>query len=1151
MHPSSFFFSVSVALGALAATAPAQVDPSAVMLRHPDVSATEIVFRYGGDLWVVPKAGGTASRLTSIDTTETMPRFSPDGESIAFMGGYDGGTDLYVMSRAGGAPRRLTWLPSQEILNDWLPDGSGLHYWSSEVSGVRRAARILTVDLAGGQPVPLEVPYGTFAALNEDGSRLAYTPSSREFRTWKRYQGGLAQDIWLFDLRTQESRRLTDHPGTDAQPMWNGDELIFTSDRDSNGILNLWSLDLESNLTTQLTFFRDFGVRFPSIGPEDVVFENGGKLYRLDLASRAVEAVPVTLPGDRPELGTERLELADAIVDVSVGPTGERVAVEARGDIFSVPVEEGVTRNWTRTDGIAERSPAWSPDGVHVAYFSDATGEYELTLRRADGVAMEGGNERGERTVTSLGPGFRYAPNWSPDSKHLTFTANNGGLWLYSLAEDSLERIATNPSGNPLNAAWSATSDWLAWSHEHPETDLDAVFLYDVVGGFTHVVTSGQFDDSNPSFGPEGDFLYFDSSREFRPIYGDLDTTWIYANTRSIVAVPLREDVAHPFGLSDPTEPTPDPADDEEEASDEGSTDDATESADREGEPSESDATDGEDGSDSADSEEASEASSDEDSEGAADGEADTDARLVIDVAGFEARGMLLDVSPGNLGGPLGIDGGVAYLRRPRTGAEGGEPSLVWYSFEDEEEHQVIAGISGVQPIADRSKLLVRKNGQWGLIATASGQSLDETIDFGGMVAIVDPRDEWEQMLVDAWRLFRDFFYDEGMHGVDWDAVRERYLAALPDVTSREDLHFLTGEMMAELNVGHAYNRQPPGGLRESAPADRTGLLGVDWELDREAGAYRIQRILGGGEYDLDARSPLSQQGIDAREGDYLLSINGLEVDPTRAVHAALLGAAGRPTEICLNDVPERNGEERTFVVRPIASEGSLRYRQWVADNRARVDELSGGRIGYVHVPDTGQNGQNELYRQFMGAMHEDALIVDERWNGGGQIPTRFIELLDRPVTNYWAIRHGEDWTWPPRGHRGPKAMLINGWSGSGGDAFPWYFRQSGLGKLIGTRTWGGLVGISGNPALIDGTAHAIPRFAFYEMDGTWGVEGYGVAPDLEVVDDPTALARGGDPQLEAAVAELLAELEASPPVQRRRPAGPDRSGSGIPESDW
>lgn len=1095
------------------------------MLRYPDVSSGEIVFRYAGDLWITPKEGGTARRITSAQGAESFPRFSPDGARIAFAASYDGGTDLYVMDVGGGVPQRVTHHPGQEVLCDWYPDGESLLYWSSEAAGLSRAARLMKVSASGGQPEALPVPYGAFGSLDASAEKLVYTPSTREFRTWKRYRGGLAQDLWMFDLRTLASRQLTDYPGTDAQPMWNGDSLVFTSDRGANGILNLWSLDPESGATEQLTFFNEFGIRFPSIGPDDVVFENGGKLYRFGLASGKTTPVEVRIPGDRPNLRTRTHDLEDAAGNASPSPTAKRVAIEARGELFNVPVSEGITRNLTRTSGVAERDPAWSPDGRMLAYFSDRSGEYQLVLRRMDGQELEGADENGEKTVTQLGPGYRYKPVWSPDSKKVCFGANDGGVWVCRIEEDTYDRIAVCPTGE-MNVlpAWSPTSDWLAWSHQHTESDLDAIQLYSLESGFTHQVTSGMFDDTEPVFGPAGDFLYFHSSREFRQLNADLDTTWIYANTRALVAVPLRDDVKNPFA----------PKDDAEDFEDEEDEEDAEADADADADAEEG--TEEEDADEDAEDDEATE---------------EEEPKLTeIDIDGFEGRAMLLPVPTGSLGNLGATANGLLFVRSPRTGSRGDSPQLMLFNItgDDQEEELVLDNCRSYIVCGDGEHVLAAVGGKWGVITAAPGQSIDEPVDFSGLTAEIEPRAEWGQMMDETWRLFRDYFYDEGMHGLDWPAVRERYMAALPDVNSREDLHFLTGEMMAELNVGHAYNRTPPEPFFEAESGPRAGLLGAD--ISATEGVFRIDKILGGGSFDLDARSPLAVHGVDVAESEYLLAVNGIPVDTARSVHAHLLGTAGKATELTVNMAPRMDGNERSVMVEPIGSDGELRMRDWIQANRERVHEMSGGRVGYVYVPDTGQRGQTELMRQFMGEQHREALLIDERWNGGGQIPTRFIELLNRPLTNYWAIRHGEDWNWPPRGQRGPKAMLINGWAGSGGDAFPFYFRQAGLGKLIGMRTWGGLVGISGNPPLVDGTAHAIPRFAFYELDGTWGIEGHGVAPDIEVVDNPTSLARGRDEQLEAGVSHLLTELEGYERPLKRRPAGPDRSGSGIPTAD-
>ena len=1096
-----------------AAPALAQTEPDGVLLRYPDVSADSICFRYDGDLWLLPREGGTARRITSAAGNEDFPRFSPDGKTVAFQASYDGTTDLYTLPVTGGIPARVTHHPGRETLCGWHPDGEHLVYFSSALSGVARAPKVFTVGTDGAQPAPLPMAFGTFAAIDPTGEWVAYTPTSREFRTWNRYQGGTAQDVWLFNLKDGSSRRVTDHPGTDAAPMWHGRDLCFLSDRGDAGIMNLHAFNVDSGETRALTDLDRSGAKFPSVGPDDIVFVWMGELHRYEFESGEVIPVPVSIPMDRPYLREQHRDLSGALAALEPSPSGARVVAEARGEIFTLPTDEGVIRNLTGTSGVAERSPSWSPDGRWISYWSDRSGEYELTLRRSDGRPFEGADEHGEQRITTLGAGWKYEADWAPDSEKLVFSLQSGELYLYDLDSKELIRMDVNPGYGALEVDWSADSGWLAWSRKHSETENGAIQLYDVANRTRHEVTSGMFNDTDPAFDLDGDWLWFLSNRTFVPRYSDLDTTWIYTESTNLIAVPLRADVESPFTPSSDEEPIEEDGDGE-----------AAEAADEDAE------------------------------DGAGDGEGEEQGpqAMEIDLVGLEARAVSLSARPGRLTGLDGLHGKAVYLRpggagtgRDRGMGSGGD--LKTFDMASEEESTMLSGVSGYRLTPDGAHALVQVAGGHAVVETKPGQK-PEAIDMDGLMASIDPRAEWEQLIHDAHRIFRDWFYDPGMHGVDWDGVRDRALAALPDVTSRADVSFLIGEMMAELNVGHAYNRGTPDDQpRPAKPGARVGLLGCDWSL--EEGAYRVARILGSA-YDTDARSPLSVHGVDVHEGDFVLAVNGSPVDPGRSIHAAFEGTAGRPTELTVCAAPTRDGTEREVIVVPMGSERSLRYRDWVAGRRAEVERLSGGRVGYVHVPSTGIDGQNELVRQFMGQFHKDALLVDERWNSGGQIPTRFIELLNRPLTNAWATRSGADWQWPPVGHRGPKAMLINHAAGSGGDAFPYYFRQAGLGKLIGTRTWGGLVGISGNPALIDGGQVAVPTFGFYELDGTWGIEGHGVEPDIEVLDDPARMADGSDPQLEAGVAHLLEALEGWTDPTPARPTYPDRSGAGIPEED-
>lgn len=1105
MFPSARLARTCLLLASLVPSAATQetLAPDAVLLRQPDISQDEVVFRYGDDLWLVDKRGGVARRVTSGGGRELSPKFAPDGKRIAFVGAYEGGSDLYTLELAGGVPVRHTFHPQRESLCDWTPAGNELIYFSSEASFSRRAPKLFRIAVPLGSPRALPVPYGTFGAIDGTETWLAYTPSTREGRTWKRYQGGMAQDVWLVNLKTGESRRVTDHPGTDRHPMWHGRKLYFLSDRGPNARLNLYVHDPKSGETTRLTDYRQEDIRWPSMGPDDIVFEAGGRLIRYEFATGERIPIEVRIPGARPELLERAVDVRPNVVAAQPGPKGVRAVVEARGELFSVPKEKGVTRNLTRTDGVAERDPAWSPDGRWIAYLSDRSGNYELTLRDARGEAFEGADENGERRLSSLGAGWKSDLVWSPDSERIAFGTNDGALHVLEVATGEQRVVVTSPDGSAPRVRFSPDGRWLTFAMSAARDRLSTIRLFDLTTDTMHEVTSGMYLDTEPVFDRGGGWLYYRSLREFEPTYEDFGTTWIYADASTLVAVPLRADVENPFALVDPHE---EPDDDETAPAAE----DPAETA-----------------------------------ESAGDG-----AAFTIVLEGFEARAHRLPVPAGRLSDlEAGRAGELLYLRGPRSGADG-EPALVRFVPGEDDEEEVLADVVAFRPCSAGALAFVEtEEGSYGFVPVEPDATLDE-LDLTGLVMRIRPRTEWRQLLDDVHRIFRDFFYDEGMHGVNWDAVHGRFVGLLPYATSRADVHDFIGDMLAELNVGHAYNRPPTGGLGERVPPSQpAGLLGCDWELER--GAWRIAHILcSEAPYELEARSPLAAPGVDVAAGDWLLEVNGVFVDGSRDVHAALLGTVGRPTELTVNVTPLIDGNERRVVVVPLEDDDELRYRDWVSANRRFVDGASEGRIGYVHVPDTGIHGQNELFRQFQGERGHAALIVDERWNGGGQIPLRFIELLDRPVSNFWALRHGEDLTWPPVGHHGPKAMLINGWSGSGGDLFPYYFRQHGLGPLIGRRTWGGLVGISGNPSLIDGSTPTVPRFAFYETDGTWGIEGYGVEPDIEVLDDPAEMQGGRDPQLVAAIEQLLLALEGLPETGPVRPRGPDRSGAGVAPAD-
>ncbi|MCK4871730.1 MAG: PD40 domain-containing protein [Phycisphaerales bacterium] len=1260
LAPIAISLCVAGSIGS-AALADSAIRPDATMLQFPDVSEDSIVFVYANDIWKVPREGGTAVKIASPPGPERFPKFDPQGKTIAFMGNYEGNADIYTLPADGsGIAYRVTHHPSAELLADWTPDGKLLLAMVGfEKPGMRYM--LATVDAEGGLPEPLPVPYGTRAAISADGTWLAYTPYSRDNATWKRYTGGQQTDIWLFNLVDHSAKRITDWEGTDSIPMWHGEKVYYLSDAGPNHKLNIWVYDTTTQEREQVTAFDEYDVKWPSIGPGkrgrgEIVLQNGSRIHLLDLRSRELRPVDITIPGDRPTLRDQMVDYSDYISGGDISATGKRAVIEARGEIFSVPAENGITRNLTRTNGIAERDPLWSPDGKWIAYLSDATGEYEIYITQSDG--------RGEtRQLTDEGTCYRILQAWSPDSKTICFGDKTGAIYLLDVETQEITHVVTNAGYGTPDVNWSHDSKWLTFSLSDGVNDQGVIHVYNIENAELTAVTSPMFDSLSPTFDRKGDFLYFTSTRSFSPTYSDIDTTFVYRKSGVLLAVPLNSEVENPWFPESDEEEWDDEEADDEDADDEDADDEGDDAEDDEAESDDGDEADDEDADDDDEEDEDAE---DEDAyvptspihgvwEGTVSGlsamglppemdsasftmsinvaedgtitgtntvemmgesqtddlgeitfdeatgeftatdteegmtsilrgmlEGDTitgtwevvemgisgtfsvtktDAEVeeddddeakpvVIDIEGFERRAMLLPVDAGNFRQLACNDKNqLLYL----SGGRGGLPSIKLFDIDDPDtgERNVVAGVFGYALSGDGKKLIVLGAAGAAIISAAPGQSLAKTLPTDGLRGKISPRKEWAQILRDAWRIQRDYFYDAGMHGLDWDAIYDRYSVMVDDCITREDLSFVISEMISELNVGHAYYGGGDG--EGGGPRENIGMLGCDFELatTEEGTAYRIKRIYEGAAWDADARGPLSQLGVDVNVGDFILEVNGLPIDTEIDPWAAFIGMAGRVTEIAVSEKPVIDDDVRRILLEPMRSEGNLRYRAWIEANRTYVEEQTNGTVGYIYVPDTGVNGQNDLYRQFYGQKGKAGLIIDERWNGGGQLPHRFIELLNRPVMNYFALRDATDMMSPQDSHQGPKVMLINGLAGSGGDHFPKLFRQAGLGPIIGTRTWGGLVGITGNPQLIDGAFMTVPRFGYYDLDGTWGIEGHGVDPDIEVIDDPSLMVDGGDPQLERAVEVILELIEENPYVPPTRPAGPDRSGMGVPERDW
>jgi tricorn protease len=1053
------------------------------LLRFPDIHGERLTFVYAGDIYVAPLAGGRASRLTSHHGQELYPKFSPDGSQIAFSAEYNGTRQVFVIPAAGGEPRQLTWyndvgaMPprggTDNRVLDWTPDGRHVVVRMNRVPWGERDGRPYLVPVAGGLEQPLPIPTTGGGAMSPDGTRFVFTPIDRDFRNFKRYRGGRAQDVWIYDLAAGSSLRLTDSPGTDHQPMWLDDTVYFVSDRDYT--LNLYAISPEGGQPRKLTTFSEFDVLWPSAGPGGIVFENGGAIWHFDPASGASREVPIRIANDLPQTMPRWVAANEQIESFDIAPGGERALFGARGEIFSVPAKHGEVRNISRSPAAREISVSWSPDGKWIAYLSDATGEYEIYLRAQDGSGEP-------RRLTTDGDVWRFAPVWSPDSARLAFADKRQRLRILDIGSGAITDADLATHTDITHYVWSPDSRWLAYSKVNASRN-GSIWLYSLDAGAARQLTPDDSDERWPAFDPQGRQLYFMSDRDYNLSFSALEFNYVYQNATRIYAASLAAD----------GEPLLRPKSDEVGAGD-----------------AEKDK------------------GKDKDKPGKAP------ARLKIDVPGFNQRVQALAAPAGNYAALAANDDGVFFIALP--GPNGGRGELRFLG-RDADKPEAVAPSTGFALSADGKKLLIRLGNEFAIVdAKPKAEFAESKLALDRMQLRIDPRQEWQQLFVDGWRVLRDWFYDPGMHGQDWNAIRDRYQPLVAHVASRQDLDYLLQEVGGEANAGHVYVQS---GDNVEVTRRPGGLLGADLQPD-PSGYWRIARIFPGENWDSARRSPLTEPGVEVAEGELLLAIDGVSTRGVDNIYRLLENRAEQVVALQVAARPDP-AAARTVRVKTIASEQELRYLDWVQMTRRRVEEMSAGRIGYIHLPNTASEGNRELIRGMLAYASRDALIIDDRYNGGGFIPDRMIELLARQPLNYWARRGKAPAATPLLSHVGPKAMLINGLSSSGGDALPYYFRKLGLGTLIGTRTWGGLIGIESgiNPRLADDGQVLAASFRFMTTDGRWAVENEGVAPDIEVIDRPELLAAGRDPSLEAAVAHLLAELERNPPQRPTVPPAP------------
>ncbi|MDR0384931.1 MAG: PDZ domain-containing protein [Prevotellaceae bacterium] len=1061
------------------------------LLRFPAIHGDKLAFSYAGDLYMSSSKGGVAKKLTTDRGYEMFARFSPDGKQIAFTAHYDGNTEVYRMPVDGGEPVRLTYTATlgRDDLSDRMGPNNIVMTWKDDKTIVYRSRMksfndfkggLFLASIDGGISEELPLPAGGFCSFSPDRTKLAYNRVFREFRTWKYYRGGMADDVVIYDFKTKQTKNITNNVYQDICPMWAGDYIYYISDRDR--IMNLFAYNVKTEETKKVTNFDKYDIKFPSLGDKSIVFENGGYIYVFDLSTQKYEKLAIFIEEDFRGGRSLLKNVSKKARNFDLSTDGKRIVLSARGDIFSVPASSGITRNLTETSGVHERDSQWSPDGKWIAYISDLTGEDEIFIRNQDGL-------HDPIQLTKNSDTYKYGIVWSPDSKKILWSDKLQRLRYIDIDSKKITEVEQTVNGELRDFSWSPDNHWIAYTYPRFNT-TSVIVIYNVDSGKKEEVTDDWFDSWAPSFSSDGKYLAFISARNFNPAYSNVEWNYAYSNMSKIYIVPLSKKTPSPFAYTN----------DEVTV-----TDDKAPETPKTGDKKDDKKEDKKDGKSSM--------------------------QIEIDFDGIKGRSLALDIPAGNYGKPIFTENEI-YYNRYGSG-------LYMFDLKSKKENELgnfnIAAVS-----SNLKKFLVASASGYAVIDAPKGKiNLDKKIDLSDVKVTVNLHEEWNQIYNECWRQMRDFFYDPGMHGIDWKAVREKYAPLVKHVNDRNDLNYIIGEMIGELTTGHCYIA---GGDKYTPEKVKTGLLGAKISRDK-SGYYRIDRILDGRNWTPELRSPLTEAGVDAAEGDFIIAVNGKSTAAINDIYAALYDKADKQVELTLNKTASETGSRKTLV-KPLADESSLYYFNWVQGNIEKVNKATGGEAGYIHIPDMGVAGLNEFVKYYYPQLNKKALIIDDRGNGGGNVSPMIVERLRREIALLTAPRNGRPNIKPDGTMAGPKILLVDRYSASDGDLFPYQFKYHRLGKIVGTRTWGGVVGIRGSLPIIDGGSLNRPEFAHLDAEGKqFVIEGYGVEPDIVIDNDPAKEYAGEDQQLDKAIELILQELKANPVnIPDKFPAYPDKS---------